>query len=202
MAPCNRKCALCPFNNPELSDRALRTLFFAAIYLEAAVPGHHPRLNCMLNCLSKVRDVSELLNCGGDFERAWEGRLLDTGRKHKVAQPVHQGARLFSLLSSAVTPFAIFHDWGLVPLGRWGDLAAVASRGLSATGHLFTATSLLIDYKSSRCSRTANKGIDALSECIYMSLELGMEQVPVGMQATIGVTTGLWGIYKNIREVT
>lgn len=191
---------LCPFKNPELKDRGLRATYFAVVLLKATVPNWHPHLDCMMNCMSKVRDISEVVNCWGDFQRVIDQKLVTSKRQHPYAQRLHQVARILGLFSSAVTPFGIACDWGLLRLGKYNATAGFASRVLSAGGHIFAATSLFIDFQERPATYTTNKAIDSLSECTYMILELVMESTPESIQGVLGVTTACWGIYKNTRE--
>ena len=199
MAPCKEQCWFCPFRKPiQVADRLFRATYFAAICLKAAVPGRHPNLDCMINCIGMARDVCELLNCGEDYHDLWYWAVDKSEPKARSVRRLDQGASIFSLLSSLVTTSAVFHEYDVISLGKWGKLAGDASRALSIVGHACALGSLMT--AKSPEDDTFEEALTSIAEGSYMALELFMERTSIPVQGVIGVTTALWGIYENRPE--
>ncbi len=195
MAPCGKKCWFCPLKKfIQGTDRGLRATYFAAICLKAAVPGRHPNLDCMINCVGIARDVNELLNCGEDLHDLWWRTVFTSTREAPVATRLDQGACGLSLLSSFITIGSVFHDYDLIGLGKYGEIAGDAARAVSFTGHACALGSLMTAKSSGDNALT--EAVTSISEGAYMALEFLIDRTSIPVQGAIGISTAAWGLYE------
>ncbi len=185
----------------ELTDRGLRTLYYAALFTSVVIPRWAKKLESFMLHAGRLRDITELTNCYRDYQALYlwdeEEGILDHERQQVCAKQLECLGKFVSLVASILTPLPIFGEWGWI---NSDERISRLARSINACGHALALAGAVADRAYVSCEETSLAVTDNVSEFAYMCMEGLEESTPKGWQGIIGTTTGAWGMFKTVRE--